>query len=115
MFTRALAALRSSEGGVPLSEMKIYFILGVGDRILKYDMGKHCLSMVDPPGDYKGGAVLVPMEDEGAGVIVRSYGVGVGTLMIELNSGKVGRFSPFIRTILDIGNIFSHHKTQPSL
>jgi hypothetical protein len=49
---------------------KIYLIFEIGARILKYDMGTHCLSMIDPPNSYgyAEDAVLIPMEDGSLGL-----------------------------------------------
>ncbi|OEL33440.1 hypothetical protein BAE44_0005542 [Dichanthelium oligosanthes] len=46
---------------------EIYLIFEIGARILKYDMGKHCLSVIDPPDNYGEGTVLMPMEDGSLG------------------------------------------------
>ncbi|KAK3126265.1 hypothetical protein QOZ80_7AG0554060 [Eleusine coracana subsp. coracana] len=51
-----------------LIEDEIYFSLGWGDGILKYEADKNGLSVLDPPEVYDRGASLVQMEDGSLGL-----------------------------------------------
>ncbi|CAL5091655.1 unnamed protein product [Urochloa decumbens] len=48
----------------------VYFAIMQRDTILKYNLGKNCLSTICPPEEYKisGGIALMPMEDGSLGI-----------------------------------------------
>ncbi|KAL6647776.1 hypothetical protein ACP70R_015213 [Stipagrostis hirtigluma subsp. patula] len=62
---------------------EIYFTLTLGARILKYDLGKHCLSAIDSPDVYDWGAVVMQTKDSLLGL------AGVRGSSLHLWSRKV--------------------------
>nr|TKW30325.1 LOW QUALITY PROTEIN: hypothetical protein SEVIR_2G028600v2 [Setaria viridis] len=60
-----------------------YFLLNMGTAILKFDLGKHCLSVIGSPLVYSKSIVLMPMEDGSLGL------AGLEDLALHLWSMKV--------------------------
>ncbi|XP_022679701.1 uncharacterized protein LOC111256254 [Setaria italica] len=93
----------------------IYFALTWGERILKFDLVKNCLSIIFTPDVYQCGVVLMPMEDGSLGLAaspassVQAFTCDVGVFMMELKSGrkrKVGE-SRVIGTIIPFMSFYT--------
>ncbi|CAL4970075.1 unnamed protein product [Urochloa decumbens] len=87
----------------------IYFMLQMGARILKYDLVKHHLSVIDPPESYECGIFIVPTEDGFLGVA----GISGTTLHLwsrKANSKGVERWVQYrvieLRTLLPADDRF---------